>query len=98
MYTTDGEGIDAGTIKFTGESDAGGYVMTSFTKGDLLGTYTVKGINVTLTGAVTWEGEFIDDVSMKGEWIDEAAGAKGTWTATKSISVYRIPGSTKLVN
>jgi len=91
MYTKAGEGYDAGTIKFTGEPASGGYTLTSFTNGVSHGTYTVIGTNISLTGSVTWEGEFIDDVTITGEWVDDTLGLSGTWTATKAISVYRVP-------
>ena len=78
MITTDGNTYDEGKIIFS----AGQYVQKNIYAVDYVGSFSVNGQAVKLSGDETWQGTQTSANEMKGTWA-HSDGRSGTWSATR---------------
>ena len=84
MLAQDGNTYDTGTITFADGSTKGTYLQVNIYAVEYEGEFTVKGVDLKLTGDETWQGTVTSATEMGGTW-SHAGEASGIWTATKQI-------------
>lgn len=82
MVAEDGNIYDTGTITFSGEPGSGMFVQENIYSVLYEGEYTVKGVDIRLSGDESWEGILASATAMSGVW-SHVGESKGTWTAIK---------------
>jgi len=81
LIAADGNVYDNGTIEFSGAANRGSWTLLNFYNVEYAGTYIVNGNKVLLAGDETWQGAFVDDTHLSGQWKNNEAS--GEWTAIK---------------
>jgi len=81
LTASDGNVYDNGTIEFKGIPNQGTWTLLNFYDVEYKGTYTVNGNTISLLGDEKWEGNFLDDTHITGQWQNNEAS--GEWTAVK---------------